>query len=713
MSLRPADCHGVGSPRMSLLAELRRRNVIRIAGLYLVGAWLITQVAGTVLPMFDAPAWFPRSVVLVLAIGFVPALIFAWVFEITPDGLKRDSEVMPGTSIAPLTGRRIDRVIIAVLVLAVIYFGFDKFVLAPRRAATQAPATVNSTAAAPGTTEASTITSQSIAVLPFENLSADPDNAFFANGIQDEILTGLAKIAGLKVISRTSTLRYQSRPPNLLEIARELGVANILEGSVQKAGNRVRVNVQLIDARSDSHLWAETYDRDLQDIFAVQSEIAQKIAESLQTTLTRDERASLSIRPTHNTDAYESYLRARSLILETSSYDRVTVDRGVEALETAVALDPEFALAWAELAQQHVWAYFSGFESTSAHFARATTALERAESLGPTLPQVAMARGFYLYYGLHDFPAALAVVRKAQRSLPNDARAWYLSALLGRRLGQWESSDADFQRARELSPNDYSITSELGLSLFVQRRYKDALPMVDAALALQPDDPAMLHTKLQCLWSLEGLAGGARLLDEIKSASPTVLALRGTQAWYQRDAARAAELLRRAVATDAEGTVLPNYLAGYVPARIEWELLLASVEQQGDPAAAGKRYRGLLAMAEAGLAKPSTPYIEAAWRVVRGRSLSALGQRAEAAAEGRRAAASVPASGDALEGPVWEDYLAEIHAMNGDAAQAVPLISRQLRMKGSLITPMLLRVDPIWDRIRTDPGFKALAGEQR
>jgi len=409
---------------MSLLAELRRRNVIRIAGLYLVGAWLITQVAGTVLPMFDAPAWFPRSVVLVLAIGFVPALIFAWVFEITPDGLKRDSEVMPGTSIAPLTGRRIDRVIIAVLVLAVIYFGFDKFVLAPRRAATQAPATVNSTAAAPGTTEASTITSQSIAVLPFENLSADPDNAFFANGIQDEILTGLAKIAGLKVISRTSTLRYQSRPPNLLEIARELGVANILEGSVQKAANRVRVNVQLIDARSDSHLWAETYDRDLQDIFAVQSEIAQKIAESLQTTLTRDERASLSIRPTHNTDAYESYLRARSLILETSSYDRVTVDRGVEALETAVALDPEFALAWAELAQQHVWAYFSGFESTSAHFARATTALERAESLGPTLPQVAMARGFYLYYGLHDFPAALAVVRKAQRSLPNDARAW-------------------------------------------------------------------------------------------------------------------------------------------------------------------------------------------------------------------------------------------------------------------------------------------------
>jgi TolB-like protein len=550
-------------------------------------------------------------------------------------------------------------------------------------------------------------------VLPFENLSADADNAFFANGIQDEILTGLAKIAGLKVISRTSTLRYQSRPPNLSEIARELGVANILEGSVQKAGNRVRVNVQLIEARSDSHLWAETYDRDLKDIFAVQSEIAQKIAESLQTTLTRDERASLSIRPTRNTDAYESYLRARSLILETSSYDRVTVDRGIDALETAVALDPQFALAWAELAQQHVWAYFSGFEPTSEHFARATTALERAESLGPTLPQVAMARGFYLYYALHDFPAALAVVRKAQRGLPNDARAWYVSALLGRRLGQWENSEADFQRARELSPNDYSVTSELGLTLFVQRRYADAVPMLDAALALQPDDPTMLHTKLQCLWSLEGLAGGARMLDEIKSDSPIVLALRGTQAWYQRDAARAAELLRQAVATDAEGTVLPNYLAGYVPARIEWELLLASVEQHDDPAAAGKRYRGLLAMADAGLARPSTPYVEAAWRVVRGWSLSALGRRAEAADEGRRAVASVPASGDALEGPVWEDYLARIHAMNGDPAQAVPLISQQLRKKGSLITPMLLRVDPIWDRIRTDPGFKALAGAQQ
>src|SRR5712691_5222474 len=248
------------SDRPSFFSELKRRNVIRVAGLYLVGAWLLIQVASTVLPTFDVPSWALRGLIITLGLGFIPALIFSWVFELTPQGLKRDAEVTPEQSIAPQTARRMDRMIIAVLVLALAYFGFDKWVLAPRReAAPSHPALLPNELP-------STASAKSIAVLPFENLSEDKANTYFADGIQEEILTRLAKIADLKVISRTSTQQYQSKPGNLSEIAKQLGVANILEGSVQKAADQVRVNVQLIQAASDSHLWADTYDRKLVDI---------------------------------------------------------------------------------------------------------------------------------------------------------------------------------------------------------------------------------------------------------------------------------------------------------------------------------------------------------------------------------------------------------------------------------------------------------------
>src|SRR5438034_2136266 len=260
----------------NFFAELKRRNVIRMAGLYLVGAWLLTQVASTVLPMFGAPDWLPRSIVSLLAIGFIPALIFSWVFELTPEGLKRDQDVAPEQSITPRTGRRMDRMIIVVLVLALGYFAFDKFALTPRREAALVSRAV------PNESK-SIINTKSIAVLPFENLSRDPDNAFFTDGVQDEILTALSRIADLKVISRTSVMQYKSGlARNLRKIGEELGVAHLLEGSVQRAANKVRVNAQLIDARNDAHLWAQTYDRDLADVFAIQSEIAKAIADQLQ-----------------------------------------------------------------------------------------------------------------------------------------------------------------------------------------------------------------------------------------------------------------------------------------------------------------------------------------------------------------------------------------------------------------------------------------------
>ena len=263
---------------MTLIAELKRRNVIRMAGLYLVGAWLLTQVAGTVLPMFGAPAWLPRTVVILLALGFVPALVFSWVFEMTPEGIKRDADVSPEKSFASHTAQRMNRLIVATLVLAVIYFCVDKFVLAPRRDAVLVASTTQ-VAEAQATTKASQkARDNSIAVLPFVNMSADAGNQYFSDGISEELLNVLVRVDGLSVASRTSSFAYRDKSISSLAIARELGVDHLLEGSVRKSGNKVRITAQLIDAVHDRHLWSETYDRELTDIFAIQEEIANAIA---------------------------------------------------------------------------------------------------------------------------------------------------------------------------------------------------------------------------------------------------------------------------------------------------------------------------------------------------------------------------------------------------------------------------------------------------
>ena len=340
------------NPR-NFFTELKRRNVLRMAGLYLVGAWLVVQVAGTVLPMFGAPEWLPRTVVVLLAIGFVPAVIFSWVFELTPQGLKRDEDVAPEQSITPQTGRRMDRMIIVVLVLALGYFAFDKFVLTPRReAALVASAVPNESK--------SVINAKSIAVLPFENLSEEKANAFFTDGVQDEILTDLAKIADLKVISRTSVMQYKSGAPrNLREIGQQLGVAHVVEGSVQRAANKVRVNAQLIDARNDAHLWAQTYDRDLADVFAIQSEIAKAIADQLQAKLSPNEKKAIEQPPTTDLAAFDLYSRAKSLLLTAgfSATSEPDLRKAIELLDEAVKRDPSFFDAYCQLAYAHEYLY--------------------------------------------------------------------------------------------------------------------------------------------------------------------------------------------------------------------------------------------------------------------------------------------------------------------------------------------------------------------
>ena len=454
---------------MNLFAELKRRNVVRMAGLYLVGAWLLVQVAGTVLPMFGAPDWIARSIVILLAIGFVPALIFSWVFELTPQGLKRDEDVRPEESIAPQTARRMNRLIIGVLVLALAYFAVDKFILAPRRAT------------APNESS-SGVGSKSIAVLPFENLSDDKSNAYFAEGVQDEILTRLAKIADLKVISRTSTQRFQSAPENLPEIAKQLGVAHILEGSVQKANDQVRVNVQLIKAANDAHLWADTYDRKLTDIFTVESEIAKTIAETLQAKLTGSEKQALAKKSTVNPDAYELYLQGRFFWNKRTAAD---LRKAIDYFNQAIAKDPDYALAYAALAQ--TWSIMAAHNGGAPvdcfpqAAAAATKALALDNTLSDAFAALAQTKETYQF----DFAGARQDYERAIQLNPNDATAhhWFGAGVLAA-TGDQARELAELQRALELDPLSLIIQTNLGMAYIHNHRYDEAIAHFRKALEL-------------------------------------------------------------------------------------------------------------------------------------------------------------------------------------------------------------------------------------
>jgi TolB-like protein/Tfp pilus assembly protein PilF len=444
----------------SFFAELKRRNVIRFAGLYLVGAWLLVQVAGTVLPMFGAPDWLPRSIVILLAIGFVPALTFSWVFELTPQGLKRDEDVRPEESIAPQTGRRMNRMIIAVLVVALGYFVFDKFVLAPRRAA----APNDSPAAA---------SAKSIAVLPFENLSEEKGNAYFAEGIQDEILTRLAKVADLKVISRTSTQHFKSVPENLPQIAKQLGVTNILEGSVQKANDQVRVNVQLINALSDAHLWADTYDRKLTDIFAVESDIAKAIAESLQARLSGSEKTAMAKKPTTNPEAYELYLQGRFFWNKRTAAD---LRKSIDYFNQAIAKDPNYALAYAGLAV--AWSLLPDYNGGAPadcwppSEAAAKKALAIDDSSVDAVVVLAAFKAVYEF----DLAGARKEYERAIRLNPNDATAhhWFATDVLTS-AGEQTRELAEMKRALELDPLSLIINANLGMAYLYNGRLDEAI----------------------------------------------------------------------------------------------------------------------------------------------------------------------------------------------------------------------------------------------
>jgi TolB-like protein/Tfp pilus assembly protein PilF len=468
---------------MSFFAELKRRNVIRMAGLYLVGAWLIVQVAETVLPTFDVPTWVLRATIILLAIGFVPALIFAWIFELTPQGLQRDENVTPGQSMAAPTARRMDRVIIALLVLALGYFAIEKFVLAPKGESERVQA---SRSAAEPTTQKDGKTQpdadNSIAVLPFVNMSPDADNEYFADGISEELLNVLAGVEGLTVSSRTSAFSFKGKEVAIPEIARQLGVGHVLEGSVRKQGQQVRITAQLIRAADDKHLWSHTYDRNLVDIFKVQEEIAGAITAALKDIL-----GAQQVRvdaPTRDMAAYQRYLHGRSRF-----YRRSELDEAVADLRFAVERDPQFADAWAFLAATCSILANSGYKTTldRDELAReARQAVDQALTLKPELPIALAVKGQIIEKSKVPgrVEASIGLFERAAAMPSPDTTPKLWLALAWIQLGEMDRALPLLESAHQADPMVGINTGYLGLVHAIGGRDAQARALVLEAVKL-------------------------------------------------------------------------------------------------------------------------------------------------------------------------------------------------------------------------------------
>ena len=491
----------------NFFAELRRRNVYKVAVGYAVVGWLLIQVATQVFPFFDIPNWGVRLVVLLIVVGFPIALVIAWAFELTPGGIKRTEEAdraYPGRS----RGRAWIYLVISAGVLSAGLFFLGRYT-------------------APNENKIANVPAKSIAVLPFENLSRDPDNAYFAEGIQDEILTRLAKVADLKVISRTSTQRYKSSPNDLPQIAKQLGVANILEGSVQKSQGQVRVNVQLINAATDAHLWADSFDRKLIDIFAVESEIAAKVADRLQAKLTGAEQHAISMQPTQNTEAYQLYLRGRYFWNKRTGPD---LQKAIDYFKQAIEKDPNYALAYVGLGDSYILLSGFGAARPQDSLPLAEAVAKKALEIDDTLAEAHTTLGFSLCVHHFDFAGSIREFERAIELNPNYATAhhWFGDGPL-LAVGQFDRAIAEGKRALELDPLSVIITADLGANYLVARRYDEAIEQFHKAIDL---DPRFYYTHWNLAEALEMKGNLREALAEYKKAvelddDPFVLALLG------------------------------------------------------------------------------------------------------------------------------------------------------------------------------------------
>jgi TolB-like protein/class 3 adenylate cyclase/Tfp pilus assembly protein PilF len=592
---------------------------------------------------------------------------------------------------------------IAALIIVAALIAVAGFYISSHRPGPKAPP--SATAPAPAA-----IPEKSIAVLPFENLSEDKANAYFADGIQDEILTRLSKIADLKVVSRTSTEQYQSKPGNLSDIARQLGVAHILEGSVQKAGNAVHINVQLIKAATDAHLWGESYDRELQNIFGVEGEVAKAIADQLRAKLTGQEEQVIAAKPTDNPEAYDAYLRGLAYTLKSAATSANTLAAQKYLME-AVRLDPKFALAWARLSYLDSRGYRTqALQPTVALREEARQAGETALTLQPNLGEALHAKGYYHYSCLEDYETAVRYFEQARPLLPNSSQIPESLAYVERRRGQWERSESYFNEAERLDPRNVAILTQHAFSYNELRRFPEALRKLDQVLNITPDDLDTLALKA-AIYQAEGdLPRAAALLAPLHPSADDTAALESQvyQAILERQPAPMITRLKEVLAK-------PDPALGYSNGELRFWLGWAQ-DVAGDHAAAQETWRQARSELEPFLKdQPENSSLLADLALTN----IALGDKAAAFSLVEKWKAILPIEKDATDGPGAIDILARVSAQTGEPDRAIAALQKVLSIpyEGPLaenipLTPALLRLDPMFDPLRNDPRFQKLAAPE-
>ena len=669
----------------NFFAELKRRNVYKAGVAYAVVSWLIIQIATQLFPVFNLPAWTVRLVIICLVLGFPVAMVLAWIFEFTREGLKRTDDIGPHESIKRTTGRTMDFLIIGALLVVITLLVLD------RRGPAPAPTQVASF-------------EKSIAVLPFENMSDEKENAFFADGVQDDILTALAKVADLRVISRTSVMGYAPNAKrDLREIGEALGVAYVVEGSVRRHTGRVRVAAQLIDTRTNTQLWAESYDRDLADVFAIQSEIAQNITRKLQATLSPLEKSAIENQATKDLAAFDLYTRAKTMRL-TANFGPLYKDiilHAIELLNEAVERDPSFLLAWCELGTEHDVLYFAGYDHTPARLARAERAVQTALRLRPDAGGAYLALAQHLYHGYRDYDRARIELENARRTLPNSSEVVALAGYIDRRQGRWTESTRNLERAIELDPRNGSTLRGISVNYLYLRRYAEAAAILDRTLTIVPKDVLIRVTRgwVDFDWRADPRPLHAMIdaiLAEDPAAAPVLSGDWLHLALCERDPTetdRALVALRSDEAFTIGHMFLNRGFGKAMAARVRGE---TDAARTAFTAARAQQEKVVRAQPEHAPALCVLGLIDAG-----------LGRKEDALREGRRAVELLPIERDSLAGADMVYGFAIICAWTGENDLAFQQLTVATQKPG-LVSYGQLKLHPFWDPLRADPRFEKI-----
>src|SRR5213595_465904 len=662
-------------------AELKRRNVYKVAVTYLVAGWALAQGLAQVLPVFSVPNWVIQLLVGLIVLGFPIALVFAWAFEITPEGLKRTEDVDPTTP-HRIHGPWIYIVLVGVAVSISLFF-------------------LGRYTAPNGITSGDE--NKSIAVLPFATLSDDRNDAYFADGVQDQILTNLAKVSDLKVISHTSVRQYKTGAErNMREIGRQLGVAYIMEGSVQRARDRLRINAQLIDARTDTHIWAETYDRTAADLFAIQSELAQSIVTQLKAKLSPQQKAEIEERPTQDLDAFELYLQAKAIV---DSYInaidvRAALLQALKSLDEAIQRDPNFVSAYCYAARANDLLFFFDLDPMPDRISLADAAVKAALRLRPDSAEAHFARADYYFRCLRDYDRAQEELAIARPGLPNSTPFFILSGYINRRRNHFADAERDFSTAFALDPRNPNAYNLLADTYVLERRFPEAVHVYDNVLAAGEDVPIVRFRRASCVFSGTCNSGPLR---EILAKGPEMdvaggqTPARAMLAMIDGNYAEAERVLAASPRQDFQDIDFSFYYP-----KTWFEAMIARAK--GDSARAMAAFRECRAILQQRLAfKPE----HARTIAVLAQVDAGLGQKELAIHEAQHAVDLMPITKDIYDGALVLEGMAQVCTWSNEPDRAIDLLQKLVTMPG-YTNYARLKLHPMWDPLRGDPRFQEI-----